>query len=104
MQEYHGSFNIGLLSGGLQFEGPIVPGKTSFNVAVRRSWFDAVTIPLNAIMNLKKPYGDYQKVHYSMTDLNASITHLFDPDSRLSLNMFAGNDRLLSSEKDLKVI
>ena len=37
MNEFHGSFNIGLLNGGLQFEGPIVPGRTSFNVALRRS-------------------------------------------------------------------
>lgn len=103
MQEYHGSFNIGLLSGGLQFEGPIVPGKTSFNVAVRRSWFDVVTIPLNAIVNIKKPYGDSQKVNYSMTDFNASVTHLFKPDSRLSLNIFAGNDNVVYNWEDLKV-
>ena len=103
MQEYHGSFNIGLLSGGFQAEGPIVPGKTSFNVAVRRSWFDALTIPLNIITNLKQPYGDSKNVHYSMTDLNASLTHLFDPDSRLSFNIFAGNDRLLYDWKDLQV-
>ena len=103
MQEYHGSFNIGLLSGGLQFEGPIVPGRTSFNVAVRRSWFDLVTIPLNIIVNAKKPYGDSQKIHYSMTDFNASVTHLFDKNSRLSFNMFAGIDKLINSTEDLRV-
>ena len=103
MQEYHGSFNIGLLNGGFQMEGPIVRGKTSFNVAVRRSWFDVLTIPLNIITNLKQPYGDSKNVHYSMTDLNASLTHFFDPDSRLSFNIFAGNDRLLYDWKDLQV-
>ena len=103
MQEYHGSFNIGLLNGGFQMEGPIVRGKTSFNVAVRRSWFDLLTIPLNIITNMKQPYGDSKNVHYSMTDLNASLTHFFDPDSRLSFNIFAGNDRLLYDWKDLQV-
>ena len=103
MQEYHGSFNIGLLSGGLQFEGPIVPGKTSFNVAVRRSWFDLVTIPLNIIVNAKKPYGDSQKIHYSMTDFNASVTHLFNKDNRLSFNVFAGADNLINQNEDLQV-
>ena len=103
MQEYHGSFNIGLLNGGFQMEGPIVRGKTSFNVAVRRSWFDVLTIPLNIITKMKQPYGDSKNVHYSMTDLNASLTHFFDPDSRLSFNIFAGNDRLLYDWKDLQV-
>lgn len=102
-KEFHGSFNIGLLSGGLQYEGPIVPGKTSFNVAVRRSWFDTFTIPYNAIINMNEPYGDSKKLNYSMTDLNASITHLFNPDSRLSLNFFASNDCLVNRRNDLMV-
>ena len=88
-QDYSGSFNIGLLNGGLQFEGPIVPGKTSFNVAVRRTWFDVLTVPYNIIANLSLPYGDTGKVNFAMTDLNASVTHLFDKDSRLSLNFYA---------------
>ena len=37
MQHYHGSVRLGLLDGGLQFEGPIQKGKTSFNIALRRS-------------------------------------------------------------------
>ncbi len=92
MNGYRGSFNIGLLNGGFQFEGPIIPGKTSFNVAVRRSWFDTVLIPFNLIANLTRDYGDSGKIYYSMTDLNASLTHLFDKDSHLSLNFYAGSD------------
>ena len=31
-EDYHGVFSIGLIDGRLQYEGPIVKGKTSFNV------------------------------------------------------------------------
>lgn len=101
--EYSGSFNIGLLNGGLQFEGPIVPGKTSFNMAVRRSWFDVLTIPYNLIANLTLPYGDSGKVQFAMTDLNASVTHLFDQDSRLSFNLYAGSDHIRYKWSELQV-
>lgn len=102
-QNYSGSFNIGLLNGGLQFEGPIVPGKTSFNVALRRTWFDVLTVPYNIIANLSLPYGDTGKVNLAMTDLNASVTHLFDKDSRLSLNFYAGSDNIRYRWTDLQV-
>ena len=103
MNEFHGSFNIGLLNGGLQFEGPIVPGKTSFNVAVRRSWFDVITIPLFAIYNMTTDYGFSSRMNYAMTDLNASLTHLFDKDNRLSLNVYAGSDKVTYNWKELIV-
>ena len=103
MNEFHGSFNIGLLNGGLQLEGQIVPGKTSFNVAVRRSWFDVITIPLNAIYNMTTEYGDTGRINYAMTDFNASVTHLFDKDNRLSLNVYAGTDKVTYNWKELMV-
>ena len=102
-QNFKGSFNIGLLNGGLQVEGPIVPGKTSFNVAVRRTWFDVFTIPYNIIANLSQPYGDSGKVKFAMTDLNASLNHLFDKDSRLSFNFYTGSDHVRYKWTDLQV-
>ena len=92
MNAYHGSFNIGLLNGGLQFEGPIVPGRTSFNIALRRSWFDALSIPFLAVYNSTLPYPEEYDFRYAMTDLNASVTHMVKPDSKLSLNFYAGSD------------
>ena len=91
-KEYHGSFNIGLLNGGLQFEGPIIPDKTSFNLGLRRSWFDVLTIPGVAIFNQTRPYGEKYNLRYVMTDFNASITHLLGKDNKLSLNIYTGSD------------
>ena len=102
-RNFKGSFNIGLLNGGLQMEGPIVPGKTSFNVAVRRTWFDVFTIPYNIIANLSQPYGDSGKVKFAMTDFNASLNHLFDKDSRLTFNFYTGSDHVRYKWTDLQV-
>ena len=103
MEDYHGSFNIGLLNGGIQFEGPIIPGKTSFNIGLRRSWFDVFTIPAIAIYNSTLPYGEKGRLRYAMTDFNASLTHLFNKDSRLSLNVYTGSDVIRYGYETLEV-
>lgn len=68
-EEYHGLFSIGLIDGRLQYEGPIVRGKTSFNVAMRRSryrfilfklspeFYDSIKAWYNRSYNL--PYVEY---------------------------------------------
>lgn len=103
MNSYHGSFGIGLLNGNLQFEGPIVPGKTSFNIGVRRSWFDMFTIPALAIVNSTLPYGETIRFRYAMTDINASVLHMFSPDSRLTLNLYCGSDFIGFGRDNAKV-
>ena len=95
MQEYHGMFSVGLINGTLQFEGPVVKGKTSFNVAMRRSWLDILSVPTLAILN-RNVFSPEKEVdvRYAMTDLNASVTHLFSKDNQLSLNVYTGRDLL----------
>ena len=68
-EEYHGLFSIGLIDGRFQYEGPIVRGKTSFNVAMRRSryrfilfklspeFYDSIKAWYNRSYNL--PYVEY---------------------------------------------
>lgn len=103
MNSFHGSFNIGLLNGGIQFEGPIIPGKTSFNIGVRRSWFDLFTIPALAIYNSTLPYGEKGRFRYAMTDFNASVTHLFNKDSKLGMNVYVGSDVIRYGSESLDV-
>ena len=91
---YHGSFMIGLIDGRLQFEGPIVKGKTSFNIALRRSWMDAVLAPTIAYLNKKNKDGEVIGGNYAFHDLNASITHKFSDRDKVSLKMYYGRDRL----------
>ncbi len=95
-EKYEGTFSIGLLDGRLQFGGPIIKGKTSFNVSLRRSWIDLITHPYFKLTktreNSKFSFG------YSFHDLNFKLTHKFSEYNKLSLNVFNGYDGLTYNE------
>ena len=96
--DYHGTFALGLIDGRFQLEGPLWKGKTSFNVGLRRTWMETVTVPIFAMMNrTNKP--DRQNARYAFSDLNARVTHKFSETNRLSANFYVGRDvvRYLSS-------
>ena len=99
-QHFHGSYRIGLLDGGVQFEGPIRKGKTSFNFGLRRSWLDIITRPAFAIYNKTKPADeDALSLNYYFHDLNAKVTNIFSDRSRMSLSMYSGQDGLTTDSK-----
>ena len=101
MQHFHGSVRLGLLDGGLQFEGPLQKGKTSFNIALRRSWLDLITRPIFAIVNHNAgPDEDKVTLNYFFHDFNAKVTHLFSPRSRLALSTYWGQDKLDTKDVD----
>ena len=95
---FHGSFMIGLIDGRLQFEGPIIKGKTSFNIALRRSWLDAVLAPTVAYLNRNNDDGEKIGGTYAFHDLNASVAHKFSDKDKLSLKFYYGRDRLKLSQ------
>ena len=97
MQEYHGSVSLGLIDGRIQVEGPIVKGSTSFNLGLRRSWLDVVTIP--AIWYANSKNGEDQTVGggYAMWDINARLTHRFAPGNTLNFSFYTGADNLRAS-------
>ena len=92
LYEHHGSFSIGLLNGSIQVDGPIVKGKTTYNLGLRRSWLEPFTVPVFAIMNKKDPSHKKMGLRYSLSDFNASITHRFNERHKLSFNLYAGQD------------
>lgn len=92
--EFHGTFSLGLVDGRLQFEGPLVKGKTSFNAALRRTWLDVVTVPMFMIINRTGDVGAKFDGGYNFWDGNARITHRFAKDNVLSLNFYMGRDML----------
>ena len=97
MKEYHGSASLGLIDGRVQVEGPIVKEKTSFNVGLRRTWMDVVTIP--AIWYANRRNGPDQTVGggYAMWDINARVTHRFAPGNVLNACFYTGADDLRAS-------
>lgn len=97
MKEYHGVFTIGLIDGNIQCEGPIIKDRTSFNIALRRSWLDVVTTPVFAILRKNNPDAT-DDITYNFWDANAGITHMLNKSNRLYFNFYAGNDKFRTSD------
>ncbi len=101
MKEYHGSAMLGLTSGSLNLEGPLVKDRTSFNFALRRSWIDALSAPTIAIWNATRNKGETQIVaRYAFTDMNFKLNHQFNDRSRGYAGLYWGNDFLKGGEGD----
>lgn len=101
MKEYHGSAMLGLTSGSLNLEGPIVKDRTSFNFALRRSWIDAFSAPAIAIWNSTRDKGQTKLVaRYAFMDMNLKINHQFNNRSRGYAGLYWGNDFLKGGEKE----
>ena len=83
-ENYHGSVSVGLISSKINFEGPIVKGKTSFNFSARRSYLDLLITPF---------LPDNEKGGYYFYDTNMKINHTFNDRSRLYLSSYHGRDK-----------
>jgi len=95
MKKFEGSASLGLISANVRFEGPIVKDRTSFMIALRRTWLDAITIPAFAIINrLEKQDGMKSHGSYHFHDINLKLNHLFNDRSRFFLSLYAGEDAL----------
>ena len=103
MTGYKGSFTVGLINGSVQFEGPIVKDRTSFNVALRRSWLDVLSVPGFAIFNAMADKHTYDRINvrYAMTDMNAKVTHKLSEDNYLRFGMILGQDALKFGIEDV---
>ncbi|WP_374044519.1 TonB-dependent receptor domain-containing protein [uncultured Parabacteroides sp.] len=101
MKEYHGSASLGLIAGNLSLEGPIVKDRTSFSIALRRTWFDVITAPALAIFNAVKKDKSYDfNFRYAFHDLNARVDHRVNDRSRLFVSIYNGNDVLKATSED----
>lgn len=101
MKEYHGSATLGLISGNLNFEGPIIKDRTSFNIALRRTWLDVLSAPALAIANkITKKDGIRTRMRYAFHDLNLKVNHIFNDRSRMYFTLYNGNDVLKGGSSD----
>ena len=101
-EKFKGCFSLGSADGRIQFEGPIIKGKTSFNVALRRSWTDILTTPLIALLNWnnRREYGEEAEqvsAAYHFSDFNAGVSHRFSKDNVLTFNVYGGLDKMRMS-------
>ncbi len=78
-------------------EGPIVEGKSSFNVSVRRTWMELITWPLLKALNS----GEEKKIRggYHFFDMNAKVNHSFSDRTRGYMSFYMGSDSYLNGEE-----
>ncbi len=95
--EYHGNLSVGLLALRGNLEGPIVKGKSSFNVSVRRTWMELITWPLLKAVN----DGEEKKIKggYHFFDMNAKVNHSFSDRTRGYMSFYMGSDSYLNGEE-----
>lgn len=94
---YSGTFSIGLINAQMQYGGPIVKGKTSFNLALRHSWLDAFSWPIFKFIVSND--GEKYTGSYRLFDVNFNLTHKFSDRSVLSFNFYDGKDYLKYGNK-----
>ena len=98
---HHGSFRLGLTSGAFNIDG-LIGKKTTYSVALRRSWFDVLSIPMLALVNSS---SDDEKIRfrYAFMDLNTKVTHRFSNKATGFVSVYFGNDILKTGSSDKHV-
>ena len=90
MEDFGGSVSVGLIDGRINLNGPIVRNKLSYDIAIRRSWLDALVAPVLAIENS----GSKTKTNggYALFDSNLNLTYTPGPRDMLNLRFYMGSD------------
>lgn len=103
LREHHGSLKLGLTSGAFNIDGPIVSDKTTYSFAMRRSWFELISVPGLAIYNSTRSDSKTAKTvaHYSFSDINAKINHHFNDRSQIHAMFYYGDDYLKGGDKHM---
>ncbi len=96
MKEFRGTASIGTISSALTLEGPLVKDKTSFIVSARRTYLDALSYPVQMIMN---NHDSKNIIGYFFYDLNAKINHKFSERSRLFISAYTGMDKYFKNSR-----
>ncbi|NDP19671.1 MAG: TonB-dependent receptor plug domain-containing protein [Paludibacter sp.] len=96
---YHGNVTVGLISSKINIEGPIIKGKTTFNVSARRTYADILAQPIiNGTLG-KESGMEKTTAGYYFYDLNAKISHKFSDKDRLYLSAYMGDDVIYANIK-----
>ncbi|MDR1332184.1 MAG: TonB-dependent receptor [Tannerella sp.] len=91
MQDYRGTFTVGLISSKIQLEGPIVRDRASFSIAFRRTYLDLLTTPVLWVVNSRSK-DEKNHFGYHFYDLNAKLNYRFSDRSRIYVNWYSGDD------------
>ncbi|MGD2034227.1 MAG: TonB-dependent receptor [Bacteroidales bacterium] len=84
--EFHGVAGVGTITSRLTFEGPVIPGKMSFLLSGRRTYFD-LFLPFS-------PDSMARESDIYFYDLNAKINYSINDNNRIFLSGYFGRDVL----------
>ena len=90
---------IGLISGKITLEGPIIKDKTSIIVSARRTWIDLLKKPIaNLLEKNALTDNEENKIEgsYYFYDLNTKINHKISKKSNLYITIYSGEDNFNS--------
>ncbi|MDE5872165.1 MAG: TonB-dependent receptor, partial [Muribaculaceae bacterium] len=89
LEERTGSFRLGPAALGFSLNGPIGK-KTTYSIAIRRTWSEIVTLPIIGIIRLM---GEGKaKLGYSFVDLTGKVTHAFNDRTIGFVSLYYGDD------------
>ena len=94
MQQYHGNVSVGLISSKLNFEGPIVKDKLSFNLSFRRTYGDLLIKPALWIARRTEDDMTKLKAGYYFYDFNGKLNWKISDKDRLYLSFYSGDDAI----------
>lgn len=103
LQQYRGSVTVGLIAAKVNVEGPIVKGKTSFNVSARRTYFDLITAPIMHAISKSEMNDGSAAAGYYFYDVNAKVTHRFSDNDKLSGSFYIGDDKVYVNYREREV-
>ena len=99
MQQYHGNVSVGLISSKLNFEGPIVKDKLSFNLSFRRTYSDLLMKPALWIARHAEKDMSKLKAGYYFYDFNGKLNWKISDKDRLYLSFYSGDDAIFFGVK-----
>ncbi len=94
-QKFQATASIGLMSSKISIEGPIIQGKTSYILSLRRSFWDLFSSAFTYLRN-NTAQG------FSFYDINAKINHEFSKKNKIYLSFYTGADDFYTLVKEKK--
>lgn len=93
-QKIHGNISVGLISSKINLEGPIIKGKTTFNISARRTYSDVLLQPVLYLGMQQENVGEDAKARagYYFYDLNVKLSHKISENDRLYGSIYTGDD------------
>lgn len=102
-QKIHGNFSVGLISSKFNLEGPIIKGKTTFNISFRRTYADILAQPIIKLALKEGDANDNANAGYYFYDFNAKISHKISDNDRLHLSFYSGDDAIYLGYKNKSI-